>query len=70
MQVLSHTGIDLSILSQGLSRFGIPEVLFPSLPVSMYPVLMLMVIATAILAALYPAVKALRLRPSEVLRRL
>lgn len=68
MALLSHTGIDLSKISKGLNQFGIPEVLYPSLPVSMYPILTGMVIATAIAAAVYPAVKALKLRPSEALR--
>jgi putative ABC transport system permease protein len=68
MGILGRTGIDLSILSEGLSRFGIAKILYPSLPVSMYAVLTTMVVATAIAAAIYPAVKALRLRPSEALR--
>jgi putative ABC transport system permease protein len=68
MGILGRTGIDLSILSEGLSRFGIAEVLYPSLPASMYAVLTAMAVATAIGASIYPAVKALRLRPSEALR--
>lgn len=68
MAILSNTGIDLSIISRGLNQFGIAEILYPSLPISMYPILMAMVIATAVLASIYPAIKALRLRPSEVLR--
>ena len=70
MALLSHTGINLSVLSGGLGQFGIPEILYPALPVSMYPVLAAMVVVTAIAAAVYPAVKALRLRPSESLRTL
>jgi ABC-type antimicrobial peptide transport system permease subunit len=69
MEILSRTGIDLSVLSKGLSQFGIAEVLYPSLPLRMYPILAAMVIATAVIASIYPAVKALRLRPSEALRR-
>jgi len=68
MAILSRTGIDLLVISQGLSQFGIPQILYPSLPAGMYPILMAMVIATAILAAIYPAVKALKLKPSEALR--
>jgi ABC-type antimicrobial peptide transport system permease subunit len=34
-----------------------------------YPPLAAMVAATAIAASIYPAIKALRLRPSEALRR-
>ncbi len=68
MLVLSRTGINLSILSKGLGHLGIPEVLFPSMPFATYPILAIMVIATAIAAAIYPAVKAIRLKPSEALR--
>lgn len=68
MAVLAHTGINLSIISQGLSQFGIPGILYPSLPFSMYPIVAAMVVLTAIIAAIYPAIRALRLRPSEALR--
>lgn len=68
--ILGGTGINLSIISSGLGRFGIPEVLRPLLPPSMYPIIAALVVVTAIIAALYPAVKALRLRPSEALRTL
>jgi putative ABC transport system permease protein len=68
MAVLSRVGINLSVISQGLSQFGIADVLYPSLPLSMYPILTAMVVATAIAASIYPAVKALKLRPSQALR--
>jgi putative ABC transport system permease protein len=68
MAVLSRIGINLSVISQGLSQFGIADVLYPSLPLSMYPILTAMVVATAIAASIYPAVKALKLRPSQALR--
>jgi ABC-type lipoprotein release transport system permease subunit len=68
MTVLSGTGINLSILSQGLNQFGMADVLYPSMPLNMYPILTAMVIATAIAAAIYPAAKALKLKPSEALR--
>lgn len=68
MSILSQSGIDLSMLSRGLNQLGIPSVLYPSLPITMYPILMSMVVITAIAASMYPAIKALRLKPSDVLR--
>lgn len=66
--ILSKTGLDLSYFSQGLSEFGIGEILYPYLPGFMYAVVGFMVIVTSIISALYPAVRAIRLRPAEAMR--
>ncbi|MDG5813787.1 FtsX-like permease family protein [Chitinispirillales bacterium ANBcel5] len=68
ISVVSETGIDLSVFAEGLAEFGTGEILYPQLPWTMYPVLGLMVIVVAVLSALYPALKALRLRPADALR--
>lgn len=68
LKILTRTGIDLSLFSQGLREFGISEILYPSIRFSMYPVLTIMIIITAVLSSIYPAVRALRLRPSDALR--
>lgn len=68
LAVLSRTGINLSYFAEGLSEFGIAEVLYPYLPGFMYTAVTLLVIITAIIAALFPAARALRLRPAVVLR--
>ncbi len=64
----SNKGIDLSLFAQGLSSFGISSMLYPSLPFSTYPTLTLMIISTAIISAIYPAVKAIKLNPAEAIR--
>lgn len=61
-------GIDLSVVSTGLSAYGIPTMLYPFLPTSVYGTLTIMMIATSIIAALYPAIKAVRLKPVEAIR--
>ncbi|HEX3020375.1 MAG TPA: FtsX-like permease family protein [Chitinispirillaceae bacterium] len=66
--LLSCTGIDLSYFAKGLSEYGIAEILFPYLPGFMFAAVTIMVIITAIISALFPALKALRLRPAQVLR--
>ncbi|MBD3393962.1 MAG: FtsX-like permease family protein [Chitinivibrionales bacterium] len=66
--LLDNIGIDLSLFSKGLRVFGISEVIYPSVPVELYPMLMALVVVTALLSAIYPSIKALRLRPAAALR--
>jgi ABC-type antimicrobial peptide transport system permease subunit len=61
-------GIDLSIVSDGLSAYGIPTMLYPYIRSSVYGSLSIMMIAASIIAALYPAIKAVRLKPVESIR--
>lgn len=64
----NFNGIDLSIVSSGLSMYGIPSMLYPYIKSSVYFTLAVMVIFTSIFAALYPAVKAVKLKPVEAIR--
>lgn len=64
----SSKGIDLSLFAEGLSSYGIGTMLYPSLPASAYPTLTIMIVVTAIFSAVYPALKAIRLNPSEAIR--
>ncbi len=66
--VLSKTGVDLSMVTEGLSAYSIPVVLYPKVPLHMYISLFLMLLATAIIASISPAVKAIRLKPVEAMR--
>ncbi len=68
IRYLSKTGFDLSMFSKGLAAFEIETVVYPTLDMSFYPSLMLMVAVTALLSSLYPAYKALSLNPSESIR--
>jgi putative ABC transport system permease protein len=62
-----HTGINLAWFSDGLAQYGMSSMLFPVVHVSIYPSLGIMVIITACLAAIYPATKAIRLKPAIAL---
>ncbi len=64
----SDKGINLSAFSAAYSAYGISTELYPALPISFYPILTVMIIFTAIFAAVYPAVKAIKLRPAEAIR--
>ncbi len=63
-------GIDLSMVEQGMASFGMSAVLYPSGDISYYPGIALMVVLFSVLAAVYPARKALKLNPSEAIRKI
>ena len=64
----AQKGINLSLFSQGLSSYGISSHLFPSLPADFYSTLFVMIIVTAIISAIYPAIKAIKLNPASAIR--
>jgi ABC-type lipoprotein release transport system permease subunit len=66
----SKVGIDISIVSEGMSSFGMGSVIYPQLDTSYYLNIVIMVFITAIIAAIYPAFKALRLKPAIAVRAL
>ncbi len=67
-QYFGAHGIDLSLFSDGLTAYGIPTLLYPVNKLTMYVSLTIMMVATSIIAALYPALKAVRLKPVEAIR--
>lgn len=66
--VLGRTGIDLSIVSSGLASLGVDKVIYPTMPAAQYPGVVFMVIITAIVASIYPGLKAVRLSPAQAIR--
>jgi putative ABC transport system permease protein len=61
-------GIDLSSMSQGLGAYGFDSKIYPFIKRDFYLNLSLMIFCTAILAAIMPARKALKLKPVEAIR--
>jgi putative ABC transport system permease protein len=64
---LADRGIDLSSYSEGMREFGMSEIVYPSVDPSLYGMLAAAVFVTALLASLYPAYKAIRLKPMEAI---
>ena len=61
------SGIDLSMFAEGLEAFGLGSMIYPKLEPQFYLTLALMVIVAALLSSLYPAVKALKLKPVDAI---
>jgi putative ABC transport system permease protein len=65
---LSDKGIDLSIFAEGLNAYNMPTQMYPVLPLYFYFLLVVMIIITAIIAAIYPSVKTIKLKPAQAIR--
>ncbi|TKB50635.1 ABC transporter permease [Ferrimonas sediminicola] len=65
--LLSHTGINLELMSDGLGAFGVDTLLYPRVEPREYLMILTAVVATAILASLYPARQILKQRPVDAM---
>ncbi len=66
--ITKTTGINLSIVAEGLSTYGIASILYPDIPLILYLELGVLVVITALAAAVYPGLKATRLNPARSIR--
>jgi ABC-type lipoprotein release transport system permease subunit len=64
----ANHGIDLSFAASGLKSVGIESTIYPYVEDKFYYIISFLVIITAILSSIYPAIRALKLNPSETLR--
>jgi len=67
---LYTTGIDLSAWSEALEEFGMANIIRPFVNADTFFIISIAVIITAVLASIYPAIKAVRLKPVEALRKI
>ena len=65
---LLSDGIDLSRWSQGLETFGVPSRIIPVIPESDLVIPVVVAVVTALIASLWPALRAVRTRPAEAVR--
>lgn len=63
-----YHAIDLSMYSEGLSDIGYSSVTYTALDPQMIIIVGVLVIITGLFSAIFPAVKALKLNPSEAIR--
>jgi ABC-type lipoprotein release transport system permease subunit len=63
-----RVGIDLSIWGKGLEMLGYDPVVYTSIDNFFVAIVVVLVVATGIISAIFPAVKALRIKPVEALR--
>lgn len=66
--ITNKTGLNLSMWSEGLNSLGFDAIIYPEIGFDSVIVVTVMVIITGVIAALYPARKAIKLNPSEALR--
>jgi ABC-type lipoprotein release transport system permease subunit len=64
----SGTGVDLGFFGDGVQQFGFDTVIYPSIGPPEFVGITLLVIITALIAAAYPAFKALRIPPAQAIR--
>ncbi len=68
LQILSKTGINFEMWSEGFEALGYASIVYPSVTWLNYVVITIMVIATGMISSIWPARKALKLNPVEALR--
>ncbi|MCP4005725.1 MAG: ABC transporter permease [bacterium] len=65
---LGEVGLDLSMFSEALGELGVGNIMYPTVRPRDLVAPVCLAILTALVAALWPAIKAYRLRPAEALR--
>ncbi len=70
VEYFAKTGIDFSVFSEALASFGFTTVVYPQLELAKYGTIALMVFVVAIIAAIFPAYRALQYKPAEAIRKI
>ena len=71
VEYLGHTGMDVSaVYDEGYAAYGFQSYIYPKLEDVYYIRITIMVIVTALLASIYPAITAIRLDPLKAIRKI
>jgi ABC-type antimicrobial peptide transport system permease subunit len=63
-----HHGINLSLWSKGMGQYGFATIVYTSIQLSYIVQVVILVIMTGLLAAIFPVWKAIRTKPVEALK--
>ncbi len=68
IQLTSRNGINFAAVAEGFESMGYSSLVYPIMYTEFYFAITMLVILTAILSSVFPALKALRLNPAEATR--
>lgn len=69
IRITHHSGINFEKYTEVYSSFGYANVIYPEFTLRQFTISMMLVVFTAIIASLFPAWRALRLKPAEAMRK-
>lgn len=67
VSITAKTGIDLSAYAEGFSSFGFGAVLYPEINANFYLQIVALVVVTALVAAIFPIIRAGKMKPAEII---
>lgn len=68
LKLMGKHGLDLSAFADGLAAYGMSSVVYPDLKMEYLITISVLIFVASLLAALYPALKAIKLKPLEAIR--
>ena len=68
LSTLANTGIDMSLYAEGLEAYGYDKIIYPAIDLIHYINISVLVVITAIVSSVWPARKALKLKPAVSMR--
>jgi putative ABC transport system permease protein len=68
ISIFSRTGIDISFIGDGYSSLGVDSKIYPKIGVEYYVTIIILILLSGLFSSIYPALKALKLKPVEAIR--